>query len=152
LGNCEQPQGLQSRKFESHKVKQKKEEGIEDRNAAAVVYANYSKDSRSNAKMPEMPEERGRGRRGEERRADALHRNGAGWSSGTPTAGMGDQNRRGFPFVSARWEENWESSQSGRWFGIIRRIRWPGDARQEQRPGAAAARCEPWRSAVAVLA
>jgi hypothetical protein len=45
--------------------------------------------------MLEMPEERGGG--GEERSRNALHRNGAGWSSGTPTAGMGDQNRRGFP-------------------------------------------------------
>lgn len=47
--------------------------------------------------MPEMPEETGGGGGGEETSENALHRNGAGWSSGTPTAGMGDQNRRGFP-------------------------------------------------------
>jgi hypothetical protein len=66
LLNCEQPQGLQSREIESQKAEQKKEYRNEDMNAAAVVYANYSK-SRSNAKMPEIPEERGRGE-GEERR------------------------------------------------------------------------------------
>ncbi len=41
--NCEQPQGLQSREIESQKVEQKKEYRIEDMNAAAVVYAFYSK-------------------------------------------------------------------------------------------------------------
>jgi hypothetical protein len=45
--------------------------------------------------MRKRKRRRGEGRRGVRR--NALHRNGAGWSSGTPTAGMGDQNRRGFP-------------------------------------------------------
>lgn len=58
--DCEQPRGLQSRTIESQKVEQKSKDKIEDMNAAAVVYANYS-NPRSNAKMPEMPEKRGRG-------------------------------------------------------------------------------------------
>ena len=49
----------------------------------------------SNARDAEMPEERKR-RRGER---GALHRNGAGQRSGTPTAGMGDQNRGCFPLT-----------------------------------------------------
>jgi hypothetical protein len=44
-----QPRGLQSREMESQKVEQNNGYIIEDMNAAAVVYANYSK-SRSNAR------------------------------------------------------------------------------------------------------
>jgi hypothetical protein len=47
--NCGQPRGLQSREIESQKVEQNNGYIIEDMNAAAVVYANYSK-SRSNAR------------------------------------------------------------------------------------------------------
>jgi hypothetical protein len=47
--NCGQPRGLQSREMESQKVEQNNGYIIEDMNAAAVVYANYSK-SRSNAR------------------------------------------------------------------------------------------------------
>jgi hypothetical protein len=41
--DCEQSNGLQSREIESQKVEQKNEYIIEDMNAAAVVYAFYSK-------------------------------------------------------------------------------------------------------------
>jgi hypothetical protein len=41
--DCEQPNGLQSREIESQKVEQKTKYRIEDMNAAAVVYAFYSK-------------------------------------------------------------------------------------------------------------
>ncbi len=41
--DCEQPNGLQGREIESQKVEQKNEYRIEDMNAAAVVYALYSK-------------------------------------------------------------------------------------------------------------
>jgi hypothetical protein len=42
--------------------------------------------------MRKRKRRRGEGRRGVRR--NALHRNGAGWSSGTTTAGMIDQNKK----------------------------------------------------------
>jgi hypothetical protein len=44
------------------------------------------------------------GQRGEDRE-EALHRNGASCSSGTPTRRVGDQNRRDFPLMSLMKEE-----------------------------------------------
>jgi hypothetical protein len=59
LRNCEQPRGLQSREIELQKAGQKKEDRIEDINAAAVVYMPITPNRDSNAReMPEMPEER----------------------------------------------------------------------------------------------
>ena len=47
--DCEQPNGLLSREVESQTVEQKNKYRIEDMNAAAVVYAFYSKSRESNA-------------------------------------------------------------------------------------------------------
>lgn len=50
LRNYEQPRGLRSREIESQKVGQKKEDRIEDINAAAVVYMPITPNRDSNAR------------------------------------------------------------------------------------------------------
>jgi hypothetical protein len=83
-------------------VGQKKEDRIEDINAAAVVYANYSKSRFQRQRCLRC--QRKEQERGEET-AEALHRNGAGWSSGTPT-GLWATKIGGFSLCLCTMREN----------------------------------------------
>ncbi len=112
LMNCEQPRGLRSREIESQKVGQKKEDRIEDINAAAVVYMpitpnrDFQRQICLRCQRKEQEQERG------EESAEALHRNGAGWSSGTPT-GLWATKIEGFSLLTLHDER--EAMRQTKW-------------------------------------